>query len=497
MKRHRVKDFMRNISQNMSMGLRLMLLCIAIIVPMLVLNIFSIYKVKATSDSYSRILDNIKLANDTNLNFEGNINTKMYAIIIGKRDADKEGVYALLEEAKLNVEKLTENTMADENRTRIAMVSKDINILEKHIDQIMENVEVGGFYDENISIWENSVQGMTALFDEHVRQYTYYEIKSTELIRAQADANVQSYLTSGVISLLLIIIIALILSRLISNSITRPVNQLCETTHLVAKGDFEVRAKQSHTNEIQTLSDSMNDMIVQIGRLVEDIKEEQLKLRDTELKLLQAQINPHFLYNTLDAIVWLAEAEDNKRVVEMVNHLSDFFRSSLSKGLDFVSLKEEEAHIRSYLQIQQFRYSDIMDYEIDIHKELEDYKILKLTLQPIVENALYHGIKNKRGKGKIKITSAYNEDTVVLNVEDNGRGMTKEELEKLIISIENKEDVNEKAGFGLANVNQRIKLKHGPKYGIKVKSEIQKGTQVEIILPYASCDTVLIEGVNS
>jgi len=164
--------------------------------------------------------------------------------------------------------------------------------------------------------------------------------------------------------------------------------------------------------------------------------------------------------------------------------MNDFFRSSLSKGLDFVSLKEEEAHIRSYLQIQQFRYSDIMDFEIDIQRELKDYKILKLTLQPIVENALYHGIKNKRGRGKIKVTSEYNEEFVILKVEDNGRGMTREELERLRIGIAEKEDTNDEAGFGLANVNQRIKLNHGQMYGLKINSELIQGTQVEIILPH-------------
>jgi len=483
MKRQRIKQFMRNISQNMSMGLRLMLLCIAIILPMLILNIFSIYKVKATSDSYNSILANIKLANDMN-NFEEKINTMMYNIVIGNRFADKEGVYEYLDEIKLNVETLRENTTTAENRSRIAPVSKGIEILEKHIDKVMDNIEAGGFYDENISIWDDSIQGMTSLIDEHLRQYTYYEIQNMERVRTEVDENVQSYLNNAVILLIFIIMAAWLLSRLISNSITRPVQQLCETTHMVAKGDFDARALQTHTNEIQILSNSMNDMIVQIGKLVEDIKEEQLKLRDTELKLLQAQINPHFLYNTLDTIVWLAEAEDNKHVVEMVNNLSNFFRSSLSKGLDFVSLKEEEAHIRSYLQIQQFRYSDIMDFEIDIQRELKDYKILKLTLQPIVENALYHGIKNKRGKGKIKVTSEYNEEFVILKVEDNGRGMTREELERLRIGIEEKEDTNDEAGFGLANVNQRIKLNHGQIYGLKINSELNQGTQVEIILPH-------------
>ena len=145
-------------------------------------------------------------------------------------------------------------------------------------------------------------------------------------------------------------------------------------------------------------------MVEQIGNLVEDIRVEQLNLRATELKLLQAQINPHFLYNTLDAIIWLAEAGEKDQVVMMVTALSDFFRTTLSKGRDFITVEEEERHIDSYLKIQQFRYRDILAYEIDIPEELYQYQILKLTLQPLVENALYHGIKNKHGLGHILVT---------------------------------------------------------------------------------------------
>ena len=160
-----------------------------------------------------------------------------------------------------------------------------------------------------------------------------------------------------------------------------------------------MRAEENSEGEMAVLNDSFNQMIEKIGNLVEDIRIEQLNLRATELKLLQAQINPHFLYNTLDTIIWLAEAGRKDEVVMMVTALSDFFRTTLSKGRDYITVKEEEAHIRSYLKIQQFRYQDILEYSIHIPEELYAYQILKLTLQPLVENALYHGIKNKRGTG--------------------------------------------------------------------------------------------------
>lgn len=152
------------------------------------------------------------------------------------------------------------------------------------------------------------------------------------------------------------------------------------------------------------LNQGFNQMVERIGNLVEDIRVEQLNLRATELKLLQAQINPHFLYNTLDTIIWLAEAGQKEQVVMMVSTLSDFFRTTLSKGRDYITVKEEATHIRSYLTIQQFRYRDILESRDGIPEELEEIQILKLTLQPLVENALYHGIKNKRGLGHILVS---------------------------------------------------------------------------------------------
>lgn len=168
----------------------------------------------------------------------------------------------------------------------------------------------------------------------------------------------------------------------------------------------------------------------------------------------------------------------------MVTTLSDFFRTTLSKGRDYISIQEEETHIRSYLQIQQFRYRDILKYDIQIPKELYQYSILKLTLQPLVENALYHGIKNKRGLGHIRITGRKEEGRIVFCVHDNGIGMKPERLEhvkKLICG--GQEDTENPSGFGLFNVNQRLQLNYGPAYGIEIESTYQEGTIVTVTIP--------------
>lgn len=200
----------------------------------------------------------------------------------------------------------------------------------------------------------------------------------------------------------------------------------------------------------------------------------------TETKLLQAQINPHFLYNTLDAIVWLAEAHKTEEVVHMVTALSSFFRTTLSKGKDFITVQEEKSHIQSYLEIQQFRYQDILDYSIEVGEELYEYMLPKLTLQPLVENALYHGIKNKRGKGMIRIIGEKSGDDMVFKVIDNGKGMTKEELGTLRENIRRERQDTNVNSFGLTNVNQRIRHYYGEGYGLEFESRQNEGTEVTV-----------------
>lgn len=198
----------------------------------------------------------------------------------------------------------------------------------------------------------------------------------------------------------------------------------------------------------------------------------------TELQLIQAQVNPHFLYNTLDTIVWLVEGGMQQDAVDMITSLSVFFRTSLSKGKDIIPLSEEKRHTLSYLEIQQSRYRDIMEFEINIPPELDEVMVPKLTLQPLAENALYHGIKNKRGKGKILIEGFNLGDDMMLRVTDNGQGMTPERLYEVQEAIR----IGERAGFGLAAVSERIALYYGPGYGLKISSTEGEGTVMEVYM---------------
>ncbi|MGB4659279.1 MAG: histidine kinase, partial [Mobilitalea sp.] len=258
--------------------------------------------------------------------------------------------------------------------------------------------------------------------------------------------------------------------------------QLCEKTALVAKGDFTARTSCENHDEIAVLADSFNDMAIKLEQQVNSIRQEQENLRNMELKLLQTQINPHFLYNTLDTIVWLIEGNKNKEAIDIVISLSEFFRIVVSKGRDFIHIYEEEIHIKSYLEIQQSRYKDILDYEINIPKELYPYQIPKLTLQPLVENSLYHGVKMLRARGKITVTGEMKGEDICFHVIDNGVGMDEEELQALRKEIEMPGSA-QSAGFGLANVNERIKLNFGDEYGLDIQSKKGEGTAITITIP--------------
>jgi two-component system sensor histidine kinase YesM len=276
-----------------------------------------------------------------------------------------------------------------------------------------------------------------------------------------------------------------LLFLLITRTITLPIRDLRKKMEIAESGDLQVEAEYQFNDEISDLSKGFNRMMKNIRELIDENERQQEYLKKLEFKALQAQINPHFLYNTLDAIVWTAEADNKEEVVNIAKNLSTFFRVALSKGKEWILVEEEIRHIESYLSIQKVRYRDILEYEIDIDPELKNLSILKLVLQPLVENALYHGLKNKRGGGKIVITGKkINKQLVAFEVMDDGIGMTEANLIQVIRDFEKEANaVNVNSGFGLMSVNQRIKLYYGAQYGLSIKSELNVGTTVRIILP--------------
>ncbi|WP_058306659.1 sensor histidine kinase [Gracilibacillus massiliensis] len=271
----------------------------------------------------------------------------------------------------------------------------------------------------------------------------------------------------------------------ISNRLIRPIRLLKDKMQQAAQGNLEAKVIPVGEDEIATLGDSFNQMIVKIKSLLDLSIEEEKKLKAAEFRTMQAQINPHFLYNTLDTIIWLAEAKEHQSVIELTKALSQYSRISLNKGKDWITIADEIAHIESYLYIQKTRYEDILDVSVQIDSNILRYHILKLLLQPVVENAIYHGIKNKRGQGFLRINGGIDEENCIrFDVIDNGIGMDEERLQELRDHLLTGEVLPEaKNGFGLINVQQRIQLYYGKDYGLKINSWKGSGTRVTITIP--------------
>jgi len=277
-------------------------------------------------------------------------------------------------------------------------------------------------------------------------------------------------------------------TKIISSGITKPVRKLQKIMKTVENGEFNLIGPIKATDEIKTLAYDYDIMVGCIRELIEKNDKDQELKRKSDLIALQAQINPHFLYNTLDSIIWMGEMGQNKDVVKMTSALSKLFRIAISKGHEMITIRDEIAHVQSYLTIQEMRYQDKFSYLIDIDSKFHTFPILKITLQPLIENAIYHGIKENNVKGFIKITSRLENDKIYIDVKDNGKGMTEDELDRLISSIDTEpEDMTlpteSNPGIGLRNVHQRIGLYFGHEYGLNFKSKIGEGTTVSVSIP--------------
>ncbi len=469
--------------------LKLILVAAIIIIPMIILSVYQITALHNYSTAYDTIVRRITAANNYNLNFKSEMDESMYKIVVEAEtfesiddNHDLKNPYELIKSARSNFSNLREITTSRESLGWIKRILLNLDTLEDRINEIRDNLEQTGHYEENIAMLESDIYILTELFQEEIQYYIYYETQNFEAIRQSLNEQVTKVILTMIVALGSIIIASFLMNALLTESITKPISMLCEKTALVAKGDFTTRTSCENHDELAVLSDSFNDMAMKLEQQVNSIKQEQENLRNMELKLLQAQINPHFLYNTLDTIIWLIEGSKNKEAIDIVVSLSEFFRVAVSKGRDFISIREEEIHIKSYLQIQQSRYSDILDYEIIIPEELYQYQILKLTLQPLVENSLYHGIKMLRAKGKITVAGERLDDDLCFRVIDNGIGMEEEELEELRRAIE-MPGSEQSTGFGLANVNKRIKLNYGNPYGLDIQSKKGEGTVITIKIP--------------
>ncbi len=467
---------------------KLLLLVLIAVVPLLCVAVYLMSSLVNYSEAYDAIVRKMTVANQYNISYKENMDESVYKLAVGyvtfdgiNNDSTLVDPYTYTDRMCEDFSEILRTTSDNESRVWIQSLLRNAETLKDRIDDLQNNLNQGGQYEENIEMLDNNIYILTELIQEDIQYYLYYQTESMVQLKTRLNSQIRSFLLFVIVVLVVIIVAILITAIFILRGITKSVDVLCDTTQQIAQGDF-AKAEVKTNDELSMLSRYVNDMSDDLSVLVDKIKEDERKMRQTELRLLQEQINPHFLYNTLDTIVWLIDGNNSEEAMNMVISLSDFFRMVLNNGKEIITIREEEQHIRSYLQIQQVRYRDILEYEIDFPAEIYEYQIQKLTLQPLVENSLYHGIKYKRAKGKITVSGYRQDDKLYLTVADTGVGMDEEELEKIRKKI-NRPCKEGSSGFGLANVNERIRMNYGSDYGMQVDSTKGEGTTITIVLP--------------
>ena len=326
------------------------------------------------------------------------------------------------------------------------------------------------------------IQGGSYQIRSELSPYTGWRtvgVFSMDEVMSSVNTIVYILFTCVIISLVLVVIVSFKFSR----TLTNPIFKLKRLMKQAESGDLTVRFNFQHNDEIGELGQSFNHMIARIDQLIQMVYVEQENKRTAEMKSLQEQIKPHFLYNTLDTISWMARDYDAEDIVRLVDALTNMFRIGLSHGKDIITVKEEITHVSNYLYIQKIRYKDKLNYVIHVDESLYAIEVPKLILQPLVENAIYHGVKAKRGGGTITITGVPEGENLVFTVQDDGAGMLQEKVEELNRRMSERSVLDEKKSFGLFYIRERIQLCYGKGYGVHVESALGEGTRVTITLP--------------
>lgn len=447
-----------------------MLVIVGVLIAMLV----------SISRQYTSALQNANTAADFNMAFKETLDLEMYNHVIRPRNDQsvKDLPMDELDDAVEVLHRLEATTTLRDNHWRIRSMLDMCENLRGYMVEIAQAER----YDDRMDLLERNIRGetgLTALIETYMHDYIDDEVRELARLQGEIGTQVTVVIACAIAGVLLLTIIILLYSVRLVRRITEPIGALVEKAQKLGEGNFSVTPIETNSIELRTLDKGFDEMVGRIDTLMEKQIEDQKYLHRAELELLQAQINPHFLYNTLDSIVILAENHRDEEVVQMVTSLSVFFRNSLSKGRDIITLQAERDQVTSYLEIQQIRYSDILKYDIQIPDDLLDCLVPKLVLQPLVENALYHGTKNKRGIGSIFITGRSLGGDMLLQVKDDGAGMDEEQIRALQAGVY--EDRH--TGLGLVNVHKRIKLYCGEGYGLSFESTLGEGTTVSVLLP--------------
>src|SRR4051812_42980592 len=435
---------------------KILLALLMVVILMSVPYVFLIVPGLQYKAQYDTLIQNITTANSINGYIKPSIDAEMWEIIAGKKPFNQGNQYTILRDVDQRVQQMIDNTSSEKGRVKLSVIQRTLRTLRDSINQVGIQIAQHKTFEGNLVLMEQ-IRSVTQLIEDNVQEYALFELNRTQQQYQAMQIGLTRWAIAGLGAIVAAILFSIAAAWRISKSIYVPIKKLHDVTTTIAGHDLEALVTADNADEITELGLSFNIMVGKIKELLDAKIEEHENLKKAELRALQAQINPHFLYNTLDTIIWMAEAKRMDQVVELVRVLSRFFRITLSKGKDWITVREEIEHVESYLAIQKVRYRDILDYQVHVPDQLRDGEILKLTLQPLVENALYHGIKNKRSGGTIIVRARQLDgDLLQIQIEDNGIGMTQERLAQIRTLLEADADdaVIGEIGYGVNNVNQ-------------------------------------------
>jgi two-component system sensor histidine kinase YesM len=432
---------------------------------------------------YDRMITNVNRTNRVNQIVQMDITNELWDIVAGNKTFSEGEQYEIIDDINNRLQQIKLNTGVTESRQLLEVTGRAMNTLSQYVDRLGLQMEHHFLVTENEKILDE-IRGVTELVSDILQDFIVLEIELA------AETNEQIKSTAVLLSILQILLVLVVMlfaihtQKSVSRRINNPIKELEKLSNEIAAGNLDARAEKPHVEELDTLTENLNTMARKIHELIDINIQEQKNLQKSEMRALQAQISPHFLYNTLDTIVWLAEGHQHDQVISVTRNFSNFFRASLNRGKEWVTVRDEFEHIGNYLTIQKIRYRDILDYSIDYDTTMDNEPMLKLLLQPLVENALYHGIKNKRGRGTLMVKGWQEAQFLCFQVEDNGIGMTASKLEQIRSQIQadlESSQINDV--YGLYNVNKRLSLYYTNFTQLEITSTYGEGTKVLFKLP--------------
>jgi two-component system sensor histidine kinase YesM len=488
-----VKKFLAFFSGvNFSIRVKILLsLCIVILL-MGTANVLVVIQMLNYSRQYDAIITNITTANSISGTIKPDIDNEMWNIVAGKILFSQGRQYQIINNVNSKVQWMMANTNSPESKVKLDVILRTMQTLSQDVDKMGSQIAKNSTQADNQAVLEN-IRFVSGVVENVVQDYVLFEVNRTNGQYQQMRAGFVVWEIFALTLTFGAIVFSILVAWGLSRSIYTPIKKLHDVTKTITQNDLQALVTGDNVDEITELGLSFNIMIGKIRELLDSKIKEQEILKKAEMRALQSQINPHFLYNTLDTIIWMAEAKKTDQIVEVVSALSNFFRISLSKGQDWITIAAEVERVRSYLIIQKIRYRDIMDFKIEVDERVSANTVLKLILQPLVENAIYHGIKNKREGGTIFVRARPNNNgnEVLLEVEDTGIGFAPETLAQIQAELADQSgEIKQESGFGIGNVNHRLKLYYGMQFGLTVRSKYQTGTCVTFVIPARKPDGI-------